>query len=85
MERFGPFGPFANYLFDPHLSSAFFKFLTWPLTEVYHKVNYLLVGVRICFTQIAELDFGNMANFQVKWPKMAKKWLKFFRGLTYDK
>ena len=42
----------------------FLKFLTWPLTVVYYKVNYLPVGVRIWFWPNCRIRvFGDMANF----------------------
>ena len=42
----------------------FLKFLTWPLTVVYYKVNYLPVGVRIWFWPNCRIRvFGDMANY----------------------
>ena len=42
----------------------FFKFLTWPLTVVYYKVNYLPVGVRIWFWPNCRIRvLGDTANF----------------------
>ena len=42
----------------------FLKFLTWPLTVVYYKVNYLPVGVRIWFWPNCRIRvLGDTANF----------------------
>ena len=42
----------------------FLLYMTWPLTVVYYKVNYLPVGIRIWFqVNCGSRVFGDVADF----------------------
>ena len=61
----GPFLGWKQLWLTTHTyPQHFLKFLTWPLTVVYYKVNYLPAGVRIWFWPNCGIRvFGDMANF----------------------